>query len=330
MELTIKKYDPSLEEKWDRFVMEKSVNGTFLQTRNFLNYHPDGRFNDASILVYNASNIVAVIPGNEGTEDGLKTFFSHQGSTFGGIVLEKSAYNVSTLECLVSTLDAYFVEQGYEKVILKSTSDLFSEKSMALLDYELFRFGYGQYDEIAFYLECASLPEDGLSMMTASRRRDCRYSFKNNFELRPLTEDAQVTRFHEILTENLKKFDATPVHTLDELLEFKNSRLSDIVRFYGVYDGDELVAGTMLFCFGKRVLHTQYLACLPEYNRKFAMNFMDYNLILIAREQGFEYFSFGTSTGNRGKDLNVGLALYKEGFGCSYSVNRSYLKTFDR
>lgn len=33
------RYNEQDEEIWDDFVMEKSVNGTFLQTRRFLNYH---------------------------------------------------------------------------------------------------------------------------------------------------------------------------------------------------------------------------------------------------------------------------------------------------
>ena len=82
-----------------------------------------------------------------------------------------------------------------------------------------------------------------------------------------------------------------------------------------------------MFAFEKDVLHTQYLACLSDYNKKFAMNFMDYNLIKIAKDEGFKAFSFGTSTGNHGLELNVGLALYKEGFGCDFSVNRTYYKT---
>ena len=51
-------------EKWDKFVMSDSVNGTFLQTRNFLNYHPLGRFADKSLLFVKGNNIVAVLPAN--------------------------------------------------------------------------------------------------------------------------------------------------------------------------------------------------------------------------------------------------------------------------
>ena len=58
------KYNEKDEKKWDDFVMEKSINGTFLQTRRFLNYHPKDRFVDESIIIYNKkNNIAAVCPG---------------------------------------------------------------------------------------------------------------------------------------------------------------------------------------------------------------------------------------------------------------------------
>ena len=40
MQWTVRPYTPADEAEWDRFVMHESGNGTFLQTRNFLNYHP--------------------------------------------------------------------------------------------------------------------------------------------------------------------------------------------------------------------------------------------------------------------------------------------------
>ena len=63
MQLTVERYESKLQERWDSFVMEHSVNGTFLQTRRFLNYHPKGRFEDSSLLVMNNGNILAVVPG---------------------------------------------------------------------------------------------------------------------------------------------------------------------------------------------------------------------------------------------------------------------------
>ena len=75
------------------------------------------------------------------------------------------------------------------------------------------------------------------------------------------------------------------------------------------------------------MFHTQYLAAHPDYLCLYPMEFMDTNMIKVAKEQGYEYFSFGISTEEHGKVLNEGLALFKEGFGSSYSVNRSYYKS---
>lgn len=117
-----------------------------------------------------------------------------------------------------------------------------------------------------------------------------------------------------------------PVHTLGELLEFKHDRLNECVDFYGVYFGDKLVAGSMIFCFGQKVFHTQYLAMDAEYSNIYPMNFWDYHLIRTAKEEGFEKFSFGISTEDHGKVLNTTLAQFKEGFGCEYCVNKTYIK----
>lgn len=326
MNIAIEKYDARYETAWDDFVLNKSVNGTFLQTRKFLSYHPEGRFQDASILVMNGNNILAVIPACDTEDDGKRTLFSHKGSTFGGVILGKQAYNITHVQAILAELDAYLKASCYEKVILKSTSALFSDRDMSLLDYELFKYGYDQYNELSFFVDLKNLPEDPIMAMSTSRRRDTRYAMKNDFRWERLTEDEQIAEFYRILEINLQKFDAKPVHTLDELLAFKHEILPEIVDFYGIYLDEKMAAGTMLFRFGSRVLHTQYLAALPEYQKQFPMNFLDYNLILLARDQGYDSFSFGISTEERGKVLNTGLALFKEGFGSEYSVNRTFVK----
>ena len=63
MQWTVRPYTPADEAEWDRFVMHESGNGTFLQTRNFLNYPPAGRFTEASLMVYNEhGGLGAVVP----------------------------------------------------------------------------------------------------------------------------------------------------------------------------------------------------------------------------------------------------------------------------
>ena len=78
-------YDPSWDERWDRFVMKGSMNGTFLQTRRFLNYHPRGRFEDASLMVLDGQELVAVCPAAAQMVGGSAMLRSHPGRTFGGL-----------------------------------------------------------------------------------------------------------------------------------------------------------------------------------------------------------------------------------------------------
>ena len=62
MEYYVKPYDIQYETLWDDFVENKSVNGTFLHTRRFFNYHPKNRFKDYSLIIFNEKhNISAVI-----------------------------------------------------------------------------------------------------------------------------------------------------------------------------------------------------------------------------------------------------------------------------
>lgn len=324
--LEIIKYTDKYQERWDKFVMEKSMNGTFLQTRNFLNYHPEGRFQDASILIVQGSTIVAVIPACDTLDEGKRCFFSHPGSTFGGIVIENEKYNISTMEELFPCLEMYLKAEKYEQTIMKGTSDIFFSKNNDLFNYYFFKNGWDVYDELSFFINCSKLSNDIISSFAASRRRGYRNSLKNQLNFQKLENDSQIKDFYGILCNNLKEHGVLPVHTLDELLEFKYDRLKNCVDFYGVYSGDKLVSGSMVFYFGKKVFHTQYLAMDAEYSNLYPMNFLDYHLIRTAREKGFDIFSFGISTEEHGKVLNTTLALFKEGFGCDYCVNKTYVK----
>ena len=91
-------YEKRHEQAWDRFVEQESINGTFQQTRNFLGYHPQGRFEDHSLLFMKGTSIAAAIPANLCAKGPEKILFSHQGGTFGGIVLGRHFKRISDVE----------------------------------------------------------------------------------------------------------------------------------------------------------------------------------------------------------------------------------------
>lgn len=326
LELKIVEYQDEFKSKWDDFVMNHSVNGTFLQTKRFLDYHGE-RFADASLVIYKGNDtVVAVVPACAIMAEGKKVFNAHCGSTFGGIVMGDLFYDIEHVDAVMAALETYLIEKGYQEIRMKPASDIFTKQSGNLLYYFWFQRGYTAYDELSCYIDFEQYKEDIVSNLTAGRRRDYKYSLKNDFEFRRLEGREQIAVFYEILCDNLQKFDAKPVHSLDEMLDFKESRLTDIVEFYGVYKQEQMVAGSMVFLFGSRVFHTQYLAANQSCLKMFPMNFLDVNLIRTARERGFRYFSFGTSTEEHGTILNKRLAVFKESFGTQYGINKTFVK----
>lgn len=325
--LTIEQYKEEYEEKWDKFILNNSINGTFLQTRNFLNYHPKERFLDDSLIIYKGNDtIVAVIPACIIYEGDMKVFYSHLGSTFGGIIINKSFNNIEHVDAIIQALNNYLEDNNYNKIVLKNTSDLFSNGNINLINYFLFKDGYLSYDEISFYINFKEYRDDIISNFSASRRRGYKHSLKNNLEFKKINSSEELELFYSILCSNLEKFDSKPVHTLNELIDFKENRLKDIVDFFGVYLENTLIAGSMVFKFDGKVFHTQYLAADKKYLNLYPMNFLDMNLIKTAKEEKFEYFSFGISTENHGQILNYTLAEFKEGFGTAYSINKTFYK----
>lgn len=104
-------------------------------------------------------------------------------------------------------------------------------------------------------------PETLLASFRQNKKQDVKKALKQDLTFRKLETRAEIDAFHALLRQNLQKFGVEPVHTADELWEFKTSRLPDIAGFYGVFADEQMVAGGMTFYFAQaNVLHTQYLA----------------------------------------------------------------------
>lgn len=325
--MEILKYNSGYEQLWDDFVLNKAINGTFLQTRNFLNYHPQDRFDDCSMVINKKGKLIAVIPACEIKEKDKRTFFSHKGSTFGGIVVSEECYNAETLLQIVELLDANLRDINFDKIILRITPDIFSKVPLSLMEYCLFYRGYDETKELNTYIDYDNYNVTIKSNLTQGKRTHYNNCIKSGMTCQRLTSDEEIEAFYQILSDNLIKFNVKPVHTLYELLEFKNRWLKNEVSFWGGYLGDTLVTGSMMFHFDNcACAHAQYLCARQEYNTLSPMTFMYCKMIEIMRELGYKKLSWGIATENSGKTLNLGLIKAKESYGSRHSVNRTFYK----
>lgn len=318
---------------WDAF-LPQTVNGTFLQSRRFLSYHPAGRVQDCSVMLYDKKHhIAALCPAAEGMADGRRVFVSHPGSTFGGLLIAPKHYKASKVLAMLDALEAWWKADGFDAVDFRITPSLFSHRQEDLLDYAFFHHGYRADVELSTYIDYAEYRVPVESNFSQGKRTDVHTGTKIGMYGRPLRIPEELDTFYNVLCESLSKYHVKPVHSREELLDFAQHRLKDECGFFGVFlpeeQGERMVAGAMMFYFPSvHVAHTQYLAAVNDYRRYSPMTFLYAYVIETMRQRGFQKLSFGISTEDRGHVLNEGLISSKEAYGSRHCVNRKFWKDF--
>ena len=319
-------YEKNYEVKWDDFVLNNSINGNFLQTRKFLNYHAEGTFEDASLLFFKDDKLAAVIPAAK-MDNGL-LFIAHPGSTYGGLIIGRSFANTTNYNWIFEEMVSYFRKNGYVRAELRMHNWLYSpiEKHNELCDYYFQLNGFRVRSEVGFYVELSRLKDDFVTGFEKLKRRKLNVAKKAELTFRKLLSDDEVLGFYDVLSDNMRKFNTLPVHSKEEILDFKNFRLKDVTSFYGVFHGETLIAGSMVWNFcDKKVFHTQYLASRRDALDYCPNEYLYSNLIQTAREEGYRYLSFGTASLMHGAEYNKSLGIFKEGFNTDTYLNPCYI-----
>ncbi len=113
------KYETSRKAEWNAFVdypldhRGGAKNATFLFNRDFMEYHAD-RFEDYSLMVFEGEKLVALLAANKVDE----TLFSHQGLTYGGLVLSAKAKMKEILP-IFKKIMAFLAENKVKNLIIK-------------------------------------------------------------------------------------------------------------------------------------------------------------------------------------------------------------------
>lgn len=305
--MKVMKYDESRSTEWNRFI-NGSKNSLFLFDRSYMDYHKD-RFSDHSLMIYKKEKLVAVFPANENS----KNIYSHAGLTFGGLIM---SFDLKAGEC-VSIFDqimVYYKSAGIVEITYKSISHIFQKYPAQEDLYALFR-----HNAVLYRRDVSSVVEISKKIeFSETKRQAVKKCFKEGVEF---FENQNFTDYWSLLSKVLNKFNATPVHTLDEIHLLKKSFPEQIRLFEARLKGD-LLAGVVIYDYGD-VAHTQYMANSEDGRKLGALDFINFNLI-NQQFQSRKYFSFGISTEEEGRFLNEGLILQKEMMGARAIVNDFY------
>ena len=338
--MTIIPYSITRKETWDAFV-EMSKNGTFLLKRGFMDYHSD-RFFDCSLLVYagispdgdfkekslTTKDLVAVFPANWDKEQ--RTVYSHQGLTYGGLIVLPEVTQKEVLDIMQAILQYYRDMMQAERLVYKPIPYIYSSIPSGEDLYALFRAGA----KLSRRLVSTCVSMQNPMKMRSSRVQQARKAVDHGFYIDRMTEgDNETLREYWTLLEDvlMTHHNARPTHTLQEM-QLLMSRFPKNIKLYIVRHEKSIVAGIIIFeC--RRVAHVQYMASGDEGRAYGALDLLLRHLI-NERYKQFDYVDFGTSNEDGGRVLNEGLIFQKEGFGgravCydTYEVNISGVRNY--
>lgn len=308
------RYTAAATMQWNDFV-RASRNGTFLFLRAYMDYHRD-RFADHSLLYYDEKGrLLAVMACNEADT----TLFSHQGLTYGGLVLAPKVHADEVRQLFDATLE-YLRGHGFTEWIYKQIPVVYHNVPSEEEDYFLWRNG-------AELLGCNLSSTVDYGSEPYLQAEYCRRNAVTRLARQGVRLDiaAVLDDFWPLLEANLQeRYGAKPVHTLDEMQRLQRSFPDNIKCCTAVDDNGAILAGVVVYETG-RVVHVQYSSATEHGRRTGAQDFLYLSLVNHYKElPEVRFFDLGTNNEDGGKVLNTSLNRYKEGFGARGVVYRKF------
>ncbi|AVK82727.1 GNAT family N-acetyltransferase [Lysinibacillus sp. B2A1] len=306
----IEELNMQLTEEWNDFVA-KSKNATFLHNTNYMHYHID-RFNDCSLIIKKNEQIVALLPGNISENT---VFYSHQGLTYGGLLITNDTKLPDVLEYF-NIINRYLYDnKKVTKIVYKTIPYIYSNVPSQEDEYALFRLGAKR---IACSASSTIIINNKIKI-SSLRKRKIKKSQSNQLNIQI---DNEYEEFWNILKNNLEDRHGTkPVHSVEELKLLKK-RFPNEIKLFSVYFNNECLAGALIYIVGK-VAHVQYIASNDIGKQVSALDYL-FNYLIEDVFNDMNYFDFGTSVEENGYKLNEGLIFQKEGFGARTVVYNHY------
>ena len=277
-----------------------------------MDYHSD-RFEDFSLMVYKNDDLFAVLPANRKGE----TVISHQGLTYGGLVLQDSAKLFDVAEAFKMLLQLLSSE-GITTLDIRVIPTFYNVMPSDELEYLLFKANATlRKRDVLMVIDYAHKLR-----FQKNRREGINKAVRNGLSVK--IDENYDAFWNEILIPNLQqKHQVKPVHSLEEI-KLLASRFPDNIKQVSVYNKEgQLVAGTTVF-LTKTTIHPQYISGNPDKNFYGSLD-LAYDCIINKYWDDKRYFDFNISSEDDGRVLNKGLIFWKETCGARTWTADNYL-----
>lgn len=306
------------------FILSNHTNGEFINTLSYLEYHGEEKFDDASTVIFDDGNKPVFVFLAAKTKAGF--IHSHPGTTFCGPIHDlKESY--SELKIYVDLIEEHYKKTSHG-LIVKLTPSYYMSTNDDLITYIFLSKGYSIENftlSNVIDLRKISTDEDLLSSYHSNRRNQVRKSMKNGFVFSVLNIINKQS-WNNLSLNLEKRYGVMPTHSLVEIRKLHGKFYKNI-DYYEVSQNEVYGASAIVYRF-KNVFHTQYLDMNFDLRHEYPNLFLIHNLIELAKNEGFSFFSFGSSTESGGKLLNESLYGFKRQFGSSGYLSFTFKKVF--
>lgn len=306
--MDIVRYDPSLKEEWDSFVL-RSNNGTMFHLQGFLEYHAPGKFPFHHLLFYKNGELRAVLPGGL---DKLMIYESPVGASYGSFVIGDIKF-YQTLE-IIDSFEDYCWRQGIREVYLTSAPLIYQKELSHNLEYALLYRGFIFQRHYISHVIRLEPGENILQGFQSTARRYIRQTFNNKNLV--VEKSRSYEEFYPILIDNKKKHNAVPTHSLDDLKRLE-SLMPDRLQLFLVRYKNTPIGGSLIFLTNDRVSLNFYNMMLYEYQQYRPIYLSMFEALKWSVNEGFDYFDIGVSQDTRDENPmtpSLNLIYFKEKF----------------
>ncbi len=312
--MTVIPYSVNRRELWDDFV-DNSKNGTFLLKRGFMDLQAD-RYFDCSVMVFEgvdmndenreaeltAQNLVALMPANWDEKE--QTVHSHQGLTYGGLILRQTATQLEVMEIIRDIALFYISYLQARRLVYKPIPYIYSSLPSAEDLYALFR----AHARLTQRRLSTAVPIRNPLRMRTTQMQQARKAIDYGFYIDRMPEGdwQSLDEYWQLLTDELARNGHSLSHTLDEI-KLLIERFPRQIRLYLVRHSQHIVAGVIVF-ETRQVAHIQYVAATDE-GRQYGALDLIFRHLINERYRQMEYVDFGISNDDSA------LILQKENYG---------------
>lgn len=261
-------------------------------------------------------NLKAVLPANR-VED---TVYSHQGLTYGGLVLPKKVKTEAVFNIL-DTIVGFLKKHEISTLLVKQLPAFYTKVNADEFDCYVFQ-NEGNIIRKDMNLAFPLFVEE---LLSKSKFKHYKKSEKFDFKI---VENSDFQGFWDkvLIPRLAEKHQAKPVHTLKEI-EYLGNKFPENIKQYNVYYQGEIVAGITTF-ETNFVVKSQYGATTQLGEKVRALDFLYFELFKKYRHLGKHFFDMGVVTDTSFEfNYNSGLLQQKEELGgVVYSQNFLELK----